>query len=217
MRHTVESSCAPLLVRSREQGGTRRRVVRPGEGRVGDLGAISVEFKLDGADTGGALAIVEHEFGVGALVSPHRHTFEDEFSIVTKGRIGFRTGDHEVVLGVGGYIAKPRGEVHAMWNAGDEPARMIEVISPAGFERFFHEVADRSAAGDTDPERGRALADSFGLEVVDPPWLADVVRRYGLSDAGSMDEASVGETAAPWGTAHEVVGTAGSQLAGAVR
>lgn len=169
--------------RVNRDGGARSRVVRPGEGRVGDLGDLSVVFKLDGADTGGALAIVEHELGVGALVSPHRHTHEDEFSIVTQGRIGFRSGDHEVVLGVGGYIAKPRGEVHAMWNAGEVTARMIEVISPAGFERFFREVADRSAAGDLDAERGRALADSFGLEVLDPPWLGDVVRRYGLRGA----------------------------------
>ena len=37
----------------------------------------------------------------------------------------------------GGYITKPRGELHAMWNAGRAPARRIEIISPAGFERFL--------------------------------------------------------------------------------
>jgi quercetin dioxygenase-like cupin family protein len=65
-------------------------VVRPGEGRVGDLGSISVEFKLMGADTGGALAIVEHGFPPGSLVPPHVHTREDEYSIVTSGEIDFR-------------------------------------------------------------------------------------------------------------------------------
>jgi quercetin dioxygenase-like cupin family protein len=45
----------------------------------------------------------------------------------------------------GGYIIKPRGEVHAMWNAGST-ARMIEVISPAGFEDFFP-VTDMTAVG----------------------------------------------------------------------
>ena len=49
---------------------------------------------------------------------PHLHTREDEYSIVTEGEIGFRSGDREVVLGAGGYITKPRGELHAMWNAG---------------------------------------------------------------------------------------------------
>ena len=106
-----------------------------------------VVFKIDGEDTGGALSIVEHPFAVGALVPPHVHTLEDEYSIVLEGEIGFRSNDQEVVLGAGGYIIKPRGEVHAMWNAGSTPARMIEVISPAGFEGFFRELTDMTAVG----------------------------------------------------------------------
>ncbi|BEL05320.1 cupin domain-containing protein [Actinoplanes sichuanensis] len=159
---------------------SRLRVVGPGEGRSGDLGAITVDFKIWGDDNGGELAIVEHEFPPGALVPPHIHSREDEHSIVTSGVIGFRSEDREVVLGAGGYITKPRGEAHAMWNAGSEPARMIEVISPAGFEMFFKAVVDMVEAGDPDPERGAALAAEHGLEFVDRPWLADVVRRFGL-------------------------------------
>src|SRR5262249_34928094 len=104
-------------------------VMQPGGGAHGNLGTIGVVFKLSGRDTGGALAIVEHPFPVGALVTPHTHTREDEYSIVTEGQIGFRSGDREVVLGPGGYITKPRGELHTMWNAGPTPAQMIEVIS----------------------------------------------------------------------------------------
>jgi quercetin dioxygenase-like cupin family protein len=142
---------------------------------------MTVEFKLSGADTRGALAIVEHEFQPGALVPPHIHTLQDEYSIVTAGEIGFRSGDREAVLGPGGYITKPRGEAHAMWNAGSVPARMIEIISPAGFDLFFHAVVDMVEAADEDPERGAALAAEHGLEFVDTPWLADVVRRFGLN------------------------------------
>ena len=158
----------------------RLTVVRPGEGRQGDLGDIGVVFKLWGHDTGDALAIVEHPFPVGALVHPHLHTREDEFSIVTEGEIGFRSGDREVVLGPGGYIAKPRGEMHAMWNAGRTPARMIEVISPAGFERFFRDVADMAATGTATEADGAALAAAYGLEFGEPDWLPDVIARYGL-------------------------------------
>src|ERR671911_3102416 len=138
-------------------------VVRPGEGRAGELGSVGVVFKLWGQDTGGALSIVEHPFAVGALVPPHTHTREDEYSIVTEGQIGFRSGDREVVLGAGGYITKPRGELHAMWNAGRTPARMIEVITPAGFEHFFREVADAATEGPPDPERIAELAAEHGL------------------------------------------------------
>jgi quercetin dioxygenase-like cupin family protein len=158
------------------------KVVRPGAGRRGELlDGIGVLFKLDGADSGGALSIVEHPFAVGALVPPHIHTREDEYSIVLEGEIGFRSEDQEVVLGPGGYIVKPRNEVHAMWNAGSTPARMIEVISPAGFEEFFREVADMNDAGPPTLEAGAALSDRYGLLDAEPEWLVDVIRRYNLT------------------------------------
>ena len=82
-------------------------VVQPGEGRTGDLGSMGVAFKLWGEDTGGAISIVEHPFPVGALVPPHLHTREDEYSIVTEGEIGFRSGDREAVLGPAGTSPSP--------------------------------------------------------------------------------------------------------------
>jgi quercetin dioxygenase-like cupin family protein len=159
-------------------------VVRPGEGTGGDLGMIGVDFKLWGADTGGAVSVVEHPFPVGALVPPHLHTREDEYSIVTEGEIGFRSGDREAVLGAGGYITKPRGEMHAMWNAGSVPARMIEIISPAGFENFFRELVDLVASGPSappDPSQIAAIAERYGLQFGEPEWLPDVVSRFKLT------------------------------------
>jgi mannose-6-phosphate isomerase-like protein (cupin superfamily) len=163
-------------------------VVRPGEGRTGDLGSIGVAFKLWGEDTGGAISIVEHPFPVGALVPPHLHTREDEYSMVTEGEIGFRSGDREAVLGPGGYITKPRGELHTMWNAGRVPARMIEVISPAGFEHFFRELSDLTAAGPPDMAAIGALAESYGLRFGEAPWLPDVIARYRLTPPLRADE-----------------------------
>ncbi len=166
---------------------SRVKVVQPGEGEVGDLAdGIGVVFKLDGADTGGALSVVEHPFAVGTLVPPHIHTNEDEFSIVTEGRIGFRSGDDEVVLGAGGYIVKPRNEVHAMWNAGDVPARMIEIIAPAGFEEFFRAFADMNRAGPPDFAQVAALAERFQLPFAQPDWLGDVIERYNLTPPPGM-------------------------------
>ena len=159
----------------------RLTVVQPGEGRTGELGSIGVAFKLWGHDTNGALSIVEHPFPVGALVPPHMHTREDEYSIVTEGEIGFRSGDREVVLGRGGYITKPRGELHTMWNAGATPARMIEVINPAGFEGFFDELSALLVAGPPLPEAVAEIAARYGLEFGRPDWLPDVIARYNLT------------------------------------
>jgi quercetin dioxygenase-like cupin family protein len=157
-------------------------IVQPGAGRAGGLApGIGVVFKLSGADSGGSVSVVEHPFEVGALVPPHRHTREDEYSIVVEGEIGFRSGDREVVLGPGGYITKPRNEMHAMWNAGPTPARMIEIISPAGFEGFFAELADLVAAGAFTMDAMGGLASGYGLSFGSPDWLSDVVARFNLT------------------------------------
>ena len=136
--------------------------------------------QLDTADTNGMDAVVEHPFAVGVLVPPHLHHREDEYSIVTAGSIGFRSGDREVVLDAGGYITKPRGEVHAMWNAGDVPARMIEIISPGGFEGFFLELSELVEAGPPPAEARLEIAERYGLESAEPSWLPEIIHRYHL-------------------------------------
>jgi len=157
-------------------------VVPPGEGASGFLGSIGVDFKLYGEQTLGAISIVEHPFPVGALVPLHLHTREDEYSIVLEGEIGFRSGDQEVVLGPGGYITKPREQMHTMWNAGKVEARMIEIIQPAGFEHFFLGLVDlTSHGGPPDPEELARLADKHGLVFGDQSQVSDLVERFGLT------------------------------------
>jgi quercetin dioxygenase-like cupin family protein len=162
--------------------GVQVKVVQPGSGRRGHLApGVDVIFKLDSEDTGGAISIVEHPFDVGALVPPHTHHLEDEYSIVLEGEIGFRSNDKEVVLGPGGYIVKPRGELHAMWNAGSTPARMIEVIAPGGFERFFREFVEMTDVGRPEFSAIAALAARYELPFAKPEWLEDVIARYNLT------------------------------------
>jgi quercetin dioxygenase-like cupin family protein len=164
------------------------RVVRPGGGDSVAILGFGAVFKLYGRDTGGEVAILEHPFAVGTITAPHRHTHEDEHSIVVEGRIGFRSDADEVVLGPGGYITKPRGQMHAMWNAGTEPGRIVEVITPGGFESYFRELgellasAGRRAGVDlhATPEFAE-LATRYGLTYGEPDWLDDVVARYGLT------------------------------------
>jgi quercetin dioxygenase-like cupin family protein len=133
------------------------------------------------SDQTGSISIVEHTFAPGSLVPPHRHTREDEISYVVDGEIGFRSNDQEVSLRAGGYIVKPRGELHAMWNASSAPARMIEIISPAGFERYFVDLAEAIAAagGRRDPATVGAVAARHGL-TFDFDWVPELVARHGL-------------------------------------
>jgi mannose-6-phosphate isomerase-like protein (cupin superfamily) len=155
-----------------------RVTVKPGEGRSVSLGGMGVVFKISGADTGGAFAVVEHPIEPGRLVLPHVHRHEDEYSYVLEGTIGARVGDHEVTAGPGSYLFKPRGLMHTFWNAGPGPARILEVIAPAGFETYFAELAE---AGD--PERRHELAAKYGV-TYSSDWVADLVSRYKLQLLG---------------------------------
>ena len=177
----MSSSTPPATLEEATAGGRFLPLTAlPGpHGPDRSIGSIGVGFRLGGQDTAGQVAIVEHPFPVGALVPPHAHTREDEFSIVTAGAIGFRSGSDEVVLEPGEYISKPRGEVHTMWNAGTTEARLIEVITPAGFERFFLELADLLEAGPPDPATLAGLAESYGL-FFDPTWIPDLMEKHNL-------------------------------------
>jgi hypothetical protein len=84
-------------------------------------------------------------------------------------------------LAAGGYITKPRGEMHTMWNAGSVPARMIEIISPAGLENFFRELAALISAGPPQAGQVPALADRYGLQFGQPEWLPGIISRYALT------------------------------------
>jgi len=145
---------------------------------------LTASTRLTSSETG-SISIVEHLFSAGVLVPPHTHTLEDEISYVVSGEIGFRSNGKEVTLAAGGYIVKPRGELHSMWNAGSTPARMIEIISPAGFERYFVELAEAVAAAGRvpDPSVMGEIAGRFGLSF-DLSEVPDLVARYGLIAPG---------------------------------
>ncbi len=158
---------------------TDRIVVRPGEGESVWLGGLGVDFRLWGEDTGGQFAVVEHPLEPGRLVDPHVHDREDEFSYVLEGQIGARIGDREVTAGPGCYVLKPRRIPHTFWNPGPGPARVLEIISPAGFERYFQQ-----APTVTSQPEGEALAASYGLGAV-PEWsVEDLKARYDLKLLG---------------------------------
>jgi quercetin dioxygenase-like cupin family protein len=153
------------------------RMVPPGAGRLVDLGGVGVQFKIPGELTGGSIAVVEHPVEPGVIVEPHVHLHEDELSFVVEGVIWARVGDEEVEVVAGGYLWKPRGVLHTFWNPGPEPARLVELISPAGFERFFAELADLLGS-DLEQDQVEELCRRYGL-TFDHTWLADIEARFG--------------------------------------
>ena len=135
------------------QAAAAGHLLGPDQGEVVHLLALGVRFLIDGEVTGGAFSLVEHPLAPRALGSPlHTHHNEDEYSYVLQGRFGVQLGEEVLEVGPGDLLFKPRGVAHAFWNAGDEPARLLELISPAGFENYFRELAPLLAS----PERDEA-------------------------------------------------------------
>ena len=156
--------------------------VRAGEGYVVDLKGFGTTFKVPAAATGGSVAVVEHTLPPGRLgAPPHRHRDEDEVSYVLEGELTVQQGGEVVTAGPGELIIKPRGIFHALWNAGSRTVRFLEIIAPAGFERYFAELAPLVPDnGPPDIEGIVALAGQYGLEF-DMTAVPGLLERYGLT------------------------------------
>lgn len=159
--------------RRRHDASQGPRVIGPRDGKAVDLGAVGVRFLVWGEESGGGFSLVEHPIRSRHLASPvHRHTREDEYSYVLEGRLGALLGDEVVYAEVGDLVFKPRDQWHAFWNAGDGPCRILEVISPAGFEHLFDDMAaGGGSAGDGGARYGVA---------VDPAATQRLIERHGL-------------------------------------
>ena len=153
------------------------RVLGPGEGLV--LGAergVRDRFVVDSRDWGGHLAVVEHLLAPLSIAAPvHRHSKEDEFSLILEGEVSFWAEGEEHVARVGDFVFKPRGEWHTFWNATPHPARMLELISPGGLEEAFKIIGTATEEVDLGP-----LVAPYGCEA-DLAATVPIVERYGLT------------------------------------
>lgn len=166
-------------------GNSQARIVlSPDEGKTVLMGGLGVRFMIDGAQSGGNFALVEHPIEPRVLAAPmHTHQHEDEYTYVLEGEIGVQIGDEVRVAKAGDLVFKPRGVPHAFWNAGDVPARALEIISPAGFERYFAEIAQLLPPAQADPPDEQALGAvmvKYGLEM-DMGSIPILAERHGLA------------------------------------
>lgn len=152
-------------------------VILPGASDSFDFGGLGVDWKVDGPHTGERFAVVHHPIAPRALAAPlHYHHNEDEYSYVLEGTLGALLGDEVVTARPGTWVFKPRGQWHTFWNAGEAPCHIIEVISPAGFEDYFREVAE--AWGDV--ERFAEINEKYSLDM-DFESVPDLCERFGLT------------------------------------
>jgi len=155
-------------------------LVANGTGRWLLEGPLGAQLLAGGAATGGSAAFVLHPLAPRALGSPvHTHSREDEWTYVLRGQVGMEVGSNSLLAGTGDLVLKPRGVPHAFWNPTDEPAQLLEVITPGGFETYFEELGEILAASQPDLERLGEVAARHGLHM-DPTSIPRLAAEHSL-------------------------------------
>jgi mannose-6-phosphate isomerase-like protein (cupin superfamily) len=164
----------------RFDGSQGPRKLGPTAGTAVDLGSVGVRFMAWSEETGGGFSLVEHPIPPRTLVAPvHRHSREDEYSFVLEGRMGALLGENVIYAEAGDLAFKPRDQWHTFWNPDDAPCRILEIISPGGFERFFVELAEVMQAPTFDPAQMGELGGRYGIEF-DPESVPGLCAEHGL-------------------------------------
>jgi quercetin dioxygenase-like cupin family protein len=146
-------------------------VMAPGDGQtVKNPVGGPLTFKARGEQTGGALTAFESTAAPDEGPPLHLHVSEDEFLYVLEGRLRVRLEETVHEAPAGSFVFIPRGVPHTWHNAGNDPARLLAVFTPAapGMERFFErsaELADETRAA----AAFKKFASDAGMEVLGPP------------------------------------------------
>lgn len=150
---------------------TGTAIVRgPGDGTELRIGPTSNLVRIGGADSGGSVGVIEIEVTPGFVgPPPHEHSGIDHVWYVLVGRVSVLIGGERMVLDAGSCAFVPRGVVHSFGNAGDEPARLLEVDSPRTLDAYFAELADRFPVG----------------APVDPAAVAEIQSRHDTRSSAS--------------------------------
>jgi quercetin dioxygenase-like cupin family protein len=94
---------------------------------------------LTGKDTAGRYCLIDMFVPPGGGPPPHRHDFEEMFTIL-EGEIEFAFRGAKSVVRTGETVNIPANAPHAFRNRSERPARLLCVCSPAGQEEFFMAV-----------------------------------------------------------------------------
>jgi quercetin dioxygenase-like cupin family protein len=139
------------------------------------LGGAPMSVLLDGAATGGQLAMMRSHLPAGSAAPVHSHAAVDELFVILHGEGLFWYGDDRYEVGEGGVVFLPRGVPHTYLMTADTD--LLTICTPAGAEGFFRGVGrdlavPKPSGWAITPESLAAMAPQFGIEILGPPRSA---------------------------------------------
>lgn len=148
--------------------------VETGEGQTWNVLGESVTCKVSSENTGGAYSLFE-------VISPphgeaplHIHHGEDEAFYLLDGDLLIQKGEQTFQATAGSCVQFPKGLAHTYKNIGARPAKLLVIVTPGGYEKFFEAMSQVSVPTDGPPDMAQVMqvAQRFNLEIVGAP-LAD--------------------------------------------
>lgn len=141
-------------------GTTNRGIILlPGEGVSIAIPGFAATFKVVSRDTGGSHTVIETTIPAGSAGPPlHIHRSIDEECYIVDGELSVRIGEQTLTAARGSYAYVPRGVVHSFANRSDRPVTFLDIVHPAGFERYYRELAAAFAAAGGMPSQETFIA-----------------------------------------------------------
>ena len=137
--------------------------LEPGQGTIYSARGSKMTFKALHETTGGAFSFMERDLPVGnRRTQPHTHKGAEGFYVL-EGSIEFIVGGESRRGGPGFWALVPSGVSHTFGNAGDAPARLLIIHSPAA-DAYFGELEALWKHSTPTPEEERELMKRHGLE-----------------------------------------------------
>ncbi|MEO5951940.1 MAG: cupin domain-containing protein [Chloroflexia bacterium] len=164
-----------MLAQEKPKLEDHSRVILPGEGTTVPSNGDYLTIKVRGSETNGAWAMVQAQLPPRGFGPPlHINSREDEIIYILSGNMKVQLGERILTAGPGATAFIPKGSVHTFCNPFDEPVTFLGIISPAGFEGFFEDMAALAQQSShlTPEERGRRFAEignKYGSIVAGPP------------------------------------------------
>jgi len=145
-------------------------IVPAGEGRALSFRGSGVIYKAEGARPAGGPTFLEFIVAQGFNTGDHVHSRIEEIFYVVEGAVQIRVADRLLQAKAGDFVLVPPGVAHGFASAGEEPAKMVLVISPAGVhEKYFEELAELLAQpGAPDPDALARIRERFDTKQVSP-------------------------------------------------
>src|ERR687896_1274161 len=157
-----------------------------GEGNARWWGGGLATIKATGKATGGLYSVVEVLEPQGAQAPLHLHRKEDEAFYVLEGEVTFQVGEETIKARPGSFVFGPKDVPHT-YTVDSGPARLLFLLSPAGFEGFIEAISKPAKARTLPPSKSEDPSDEgettneaqtesfavlearYGCEIVGPP------------------------------------------------